>query len=201
MTAAKAPRSPRAVSTSPGGRTSRPRRRRAARKRAAASAVPLRCVVLAVDTAARSGWAVLAGQDDYLAWGEADTLDPEALTYIVRWAAGQAQGRQLPLVLVLEQPWGGPMPVVLALGGARERWLCAWRGAGFAGRVVSVQPAVWRAPVLGRGWARAPRGDVRAHEQGVAAMLVGERCRGDEAAAILIAKWAMRAAAVARVLA
>lgn len=200
MTVAKAPRRLRAVRDDSEPRTSRPRRRRAKRGRPAASATPLPCVVLAVDTAARSGWAVLVGQDDYLAWGEADTLDEPALDHIVRWAAAQAQCRSLPLVLVLEQPWGGPMPIVLSLGGARERWLRAWRTCGFVNRVVSVQPAVWRAPVLGKGWARAPRDDVRRHEQGVAAMIVGERCRGDEAVAILVAKWAMRAAAVAQVL-
>lgn len=192
------PRMARKLSAAP---TQRPGRRRARRKREAASATPLPCTVLAVDTAARSGWAVIAGRDEYLAWGEADTLDGASLDYIVRWVAERAAARGEPLVLVLEAPFGGPVPMVVALGGARERWLCAWRGRGLSQRqVVSVQPAEWRAPVLGRGWARAPRADVRAHEQGVAAMIVGSSVRADEAAAILIGRWAMRAAKVARVL-
>ena len=53
----------------------RPGRRRAKRARLPASVVPLRCLVLAVDTAARSGWAAVAGRDEYLAFGEADTGD------------------------------------------------------------------------------------------------------------------------------
>ena len=184
-----------------GAVTQRPGRRRAKRRPLAASVATLRCLVLAIDTAARSGWAAALGQDEYLAFGEADTLDRESLGEIVRWSVCQAAARNLPLVLVLEAPFGGRLTTVMALGAARERWLCAWREASQPLRqVVSVQPAEWRARVLGRGWARAPRGDVRAHEQGVAAALVGERVRGDEAAAILIARWALRAARVAEVL-
>lgn len=161
-------------------------------------------MVLAVDTATRSGWAVgaaVGAQDALLSFGEADTLDSESLGHIVRWASCNAQARKLPLVLVLEAPFGGPVPMLLGLGAARERWMVAWREAGLSkAQVVRVQPAEWRASVLGRRWARAPRAEVRRHEQASASVLVGERCRPDEAAAILIARWAMRAAKVGAVL-
>jgi hypothetical protein len=160
--------------------------------------------VLAVDTATRSGWAVgaaVASQDEVLCFGEADTLDSEALGQIVRWAWCNAQARRLPLVLVLEAPFGGTVPMLLGLGAARERWMVAWRQAGLPNaQVVRVQPSEWRAQVLGRRWARAPRAQVRAHEQWTASGLVGERVRADEAAAILIARWASRAAKVGAVL-
>jgi hypothetical protein len=182
--------------------TQRPRGRRGKRQRPAASAVPLRCFVLAVDTAGRSGWAALAaGSDDYLGWGEVDTLDREAVAYIVRWAGAHADARGLPLVLVLEAPFGGNIAMLIGLGAARERWLSAAREYGLPQRrCVFVQPSEWRSPVLGRRWARAPREEVRPHEQLIASAIVGEPVRGDEAAAILIAKWGLRAAKVAAAL-
>jgi hypothetical protein len=196
----KAPSSPRTASATSSVRTHRPRARRARRKREAASALPLRCVVLAVDTAANSGWAICRGQDDYLCFGEVDTLDEPSLNYIVVWAVTRAAQLGLPLVLVLEAPFGGPVRTLLGLGAAGERWRAAWRRAGQAGRTVLVQPAEWRAPVLGRRWARAPRDEVRAHEQATAASIVGERTAADESAAILIARWGLRAAKVSQVL-
>ena len=179
----------------------RPRARRARQRLPPASATPLRCLVLAVDTAERSGWAAIHGKDQFLAYGEADTLDGPALRYIVRWAVCHAEARGLPLVLVLEKAWGGKPWVLVGLGAARERWMAAWRDLGQAeARVVSVQPSEWRAAVLGKRWARAKRDVVRPHEQAVAMATVGAAVGGDEAPAILIARWAMRAAKVARVL-
>jgi hypothetical protein len=183
------------------GSAHRTRARRTKRPLPAASAVPHKCVVLAVDTAELSGWCVNAGHDEFLAFGEADTLDGRALRYIVRWAASHAERRGLPLVLVLESPWGGPAWVLIGLGAARERWMSAWRDEGKARcRVVMVQPSEWRARVLGSQWAKAKREVVRPHEQAVAAAMVGQPVRGDEAPAILIARWSMRCAKVARAL-
>jgi hypothetical protein len=159
-------------------------------------------VVLAVDTATRSGWAAVVAPERYLSFGEADTNDRASISYIVRWAIVHAAAIGLPLVLVLERPFGGrSMSMLLGLGAARERWLAAWDAAGMSSRhVVSVYPAEWRARVLGKGWASAPRDVVRPHEQGIASAIVGESVRGDEAPAILIARWALRAAKVAAVL-
>jgi len=199
-------RRPQEASGGSGGPTGGRARRRAKRAQPAPSAVPWQCVVLAVDTAARSGWSVrVAGKQS--SFGEADTLDARALDYIVSWALYQADSRGLPLVLVLEAPWGGPMPMLLALGAARERWLVAWRAHRLPpDQVVKVQPSTWRTAVLGREWASAPRAEVRRHEQLIAGAMVrksgdgdGDKdgeVRGDEAAAILIGRWAERAHAV-----
>jgi len=202
VTTTKAPSRPRTARGVPDAQPQRRPRRRAARRQPAPSAAPSRCVVLAVDTATRSGWAALThGSDAYLGFGEADTLDRAALSDIVRWAAAHARCQRVPVVLVLESPFGGPVATLLGLGAARERWLAAWREYGLPARqVVSVVPSEWRARVLSPGWARAGRAAVRAQEQAVAGATVGELVRGDEAAAILIARWAMRAAKVARVL-
>jgi|SRR5262245_2395515 len=193
--------SPRVARRRAAASTQRPRRARARRRLPPASATPHACVVLAVDTAEISGWCGITGKDEFLAFGEADTLDGPALRYIVRWALSHAERRGLSLILVLEAAWGGPAWVLVGLGAARERWLNAWRLEGQAmSRVVSVQPSEWRARVLGPGWAKAKRELVRPHEQAIAAATVGQPVRGDEAPAILIARWALRCAKVARVL-
>lgn len=162
---------------------------------------PWLAVVLAIDTANRSGWALCAAgkQQEF---GEADTLDALALQQIVRWAMREAQRLQMPLVLVLEShPWVGSLRAAQGLSAARERWLVTWRAAELPKtKVVLVTPGEWRRAVLGREWASAPRDEVRQQEQLVAAALVGEDVRGDEAAAILIARWASHSARVGRAL-
>jgi hypothetical protein len=164
----------------------------------APSPQPWLAVVLAVDTAARSGWAIsVSGRR--VDSGEADTLDTTLLDRVVHWAVDLADLSTLPLVMVLESPWGGNVHIVAALGVARERWLRAWRDAGQApGRVVKVMPGTWRGPVLGREWVSAPRDQVRAHEQRVARALMGRDVGPDEAPAILIARWASHAAPVGK---
>lgn len=180
-------------------------RRAAGARRGAASARPAAlhpwpAVVLAVDTAALSGWSVwVSGRLER--FGEADTLDAAALSEIVVWARWHAVEKRLGLAMVLEAAWGGTVPTLLALGAAAERWRVAWRAAGLGeAQVVKVQPSVWRRAVLGPEWASAPRAEVRAHEQAIASAMVRERVSADEAPAILIGRWAERAAAVGGVL-
>jgi hypothetical protein len=167
---------------------------------------PWHCVILAVDTARRSGYARY--YNGHLEeHGETDTLDEPILERIVENTLERA-GRTLPCVLVLEAPFGGSVDVVTALGVARERWLRAWRKADQSpARVVKVQPSTWRAPVLGSEWVGRPRAEVRAHEMRVATAFVqrgypsGFRpmpLGGDQAAAILIGRWAAHAARVGR---
>jgi hypothetical protein len=182
------------------GRRRRPGQKRAKKPVVPAAVIAWRCVVLAIDTAARSGWAV-AAEDKLLAFGEADTLDDEALAEITRWATARAAKLGMPCVLVLEAPWGGPVTTVLALGQARERWLHAWRQGGQSRkRVVSVRPATWRGPVLGRYYVSAPRDVVREQEQLVASAMAGETARADEAPAICIAHWGAHARQVGAVM-
>jgi hypothetical protein len=171
---------------------------------------PWLCTILAVDTAKRSGWAVYS-VGCLCSSGEVDTLDEATLEQLVHNAASYTIGRQ-PLVLVLEAPYGGRVEVITALGVARERWLRAWRTCGQASsRIVRVQPSTWRGPVLGAEWVSAPRDQVRAHELLTARALVSQMPRSrplrvgaeltlghDEAAAILIGRWAAHAAAVGR---
>ena len=179
-------------------------RSRVARSRKAHSEAPAPkpwlAVVLAVDTARRSGCAVLVS-GRLAASGEVDTLDHEQVARVVRFAVQRGEQRGLPVVMVLEKPWGGSVQVVAALGVARERWQRAWRDAGQSrGRVVLVRPSTWRGPVLGREAVRASRDEVRARELSVASAILGRAASADQAAAVLIGRWAVHAAQVGRVI-
>lgn len=168
------------------------------RFREAPTPKPWLAVVLAIDTARRSGWAL--GQCGKLVRaGEVDTLDEAIVDQIVANAVELAASVSLPCVLVLESAFGGSVDVVSALGVARERWLRAWRGADQAlGRVVKVQPSSWRAPVLGSSSIGLPREQVRELEQRSATVIAGYPVGPDEAAAILIARWGAHAALVGK---
>jgi hypothetical protein len=167
-------------------------------RRPALAPKPWACVVLGVDTAARSGWCI-AVSGKRVDSGELDTLDTPELERVVRWAIDLGRLGGLRVVLVLEAPWGGSVAVVAALGVARERWERAWRDAGqTVRRVVRVNPSSWRAAVLGRGAIGLERQAVRALEQTVARRLVGRELGADESAAVLIARWGAQAGAVGK---
>jgi len=158
---------------------------------------PWLCAVLAVDTARQSGWAI-SRAGSHVDSGEVDTLDEVTVGQIVDNAIGYAAATRVPLVMVLESPFGGSVAVIAALGVARERWLRAWRACDQSlGRVVRVAPSTWRGPVLGARSVGLPRDEIRRVELATARALVGDPMIGhDEAAAILIARWASHAAAV-----
>lgn len=189
------PRPPTAMSRA----TARPRSRREA-----PAPRPWLCVVLAVDTAKRSGWCIsVSGQR--VDSGELDTdtvIASRLLARLVRWAVDLGARGGLPVVLVLEKAWGGSTIIQASLGAARERWLRAWREAGESpGRVVLVQPGTWRSVVLGSDSIGTKRDVVRAVEASFASTLMGRPVTGgDECAAILIARWAGQAAVVGKVI-
>jgi len=167
-------------------------------RRAAPAPKPWLAVLLSVDTARRSGWGVsVSGRR--VDSGELETLDEAAIDKVVLWAVDLAALQQLPLVLVLESPWGGNVHVVAALGQARERWRRAWCAAGQASaRIVKVTPNEWRGPVLGSRYVKAPREEIRAQEQLIARAMVGRVVGPDEAPAILIGHWGSHAAEVGK---
>jgi hypothetical protein len=159
---------------------------------------PWLAVVLGVDTAARSGWAVsVSGR--LVESGEVDTLAEVEVERVVRSALTHGAAGGLPVVLVLEAPYGGRVEIIAALGVARERWLRAWRAVGQSPRrVVRVQPSTWRAAVLGQCAIGKRRDEVRALEQQVAAWLFGRELGADEAPACLIARWGSQAGVVGK---
>jgi hypothetical protein len=173
----------------------------AAKKRAKQLDMAFTGVVLAVDTARISGWAIRAGHALRYS-GELDTLDPHSLDAAVSKAKVVAIGAlsTRPPVLVLERAWGGQVSTIVALGQARERWLGAWQRAGLSrSRVVSVYPQQWRPAILGRGIQGIGREELRAREllSAQAECRAGLQLGPDEAAAILISRWAVRSPKVA----
>jgi hypothetical protein len=174
------------------------------RPRRPPSVLPWACVVLGVDTARRSGWAIRS-RGALLYSGELDTTYAPRVREVIELAGVIANAARLPLVLVLERAYGGKAFVLVALGQARERWLGPWVELGYRRtQVVSVLPATWRARVLGRAHAIARRDEVRAVEMQAARRMVAAAMRdelgADEAAAILISQWATYAGEVGAVL-
>lgn len=169
-----------------------------ARKRPApASARPWQCMILAVDTAARSGWAHYRG-GHYIHSGEWPIEKREAIEALVEGFVSDAGDLGYPAVLVLERPFGGSNSgTLMALGAARHVWLTAWKRAGGSARkAVHVHVSTWRSRVLG-----VTRGEtLRALERDVARRIKGAAAGPDEAPAILIGKWATHAAEVGKVL-
>lgn len=167
---------------------------------------PWKCSILAVDTAANSGWAHWA-TGSLVSSGEIDTREEDAMRMLVRDLCGVDGFHGLPPILVLEAPYGGhkhpgEVATLVALGMARERWERAWKDAGEArSRIVRVQPQTWRSAVLG-GWAVGkPRAELRASELSMArGMARREDVGDDEAAAICIGRWASYAPEVGAVI-
>lgn len=128
-----------------------------------------------------------------------DATRPELVSEVVLYAMRAAANSGVPLVVVLERPFGGSMRVLVGLGMARGYWMAGLRRAGHSTRrVISVMPNTWRAGVFGKGWARAPRDVIRAHELATACAEAGRADLGaDEAAAVCISKWGSCAPQVA----
>lgn len=108
------------------------------------SRAPNQCCILAVDTAARSGWAlVLCGVR--INSGEVSIDDDEALRGICNAAVRYTV---VPSILVLERPWAsGHASAYIGLGAARHAWLKAWKRANntkTVRRCISVLPQTWR---------------------------------------------------------
>lgn len=148
--------------------------------------------VLGTDTARISGYALrIKGR---LIWsGEVDTLRPDLVTAIVLDAAARARDLTVPLTVILERAYGGPMRTVEGLAAARERWMMVCREHRVS-RTHTVYPSRWRADLFGprKGMRRA---GWRALEMATAQ---GEVRRGvvlgaDEAAAICISRWGTHA--------
>lgn len=159
------------------------------------SVTPHECVVLAVDTAERSGWALYV-RGNLEMFGEVDMLNV-CRDYIPPWMSPCADARiyaeseGLPAVLVYERPFRGTTQ-----GQWIGAWKAAWKMEGPArAKNVGVYPATWRARVLGSG--SLERSDARKREALIAAKLADEIVRPDEAAAICIGQWAIRCGEVA----
>lgn len=172
-------------------------------KRSAPAPKPWLAVVLAVDCASRSGWAIcVVGK--LCASGELDTLNTPAIEAVVAQALERAVTLGRPCVLVLEDIWGGSVSTIAGLGAARERWLAVWRAlagkVGHKGKVVRVPVSTWRAAILGEGYGSAERDQARPVEQSMARGIKGSAVGPDEAPAICLGRYGAQAGDVGKVI-
>lgn len=164
------------------------------------------CVILAIDPGAVSGWAVFI-RGERRSSGRIPEREPATLRLnrhdVVMMAKDAADNENLPLVVVAEKwtagGWASHLTLV-GLGAAWGEWRAALDRWGVPKRrVVRVYSQTWRAAVIG--------GRQRSTEKWKAsARLVAQaQCRtlaidDDQAEAICIGLWALRAEAVAKVL-
>jgi hypothetical protein len=148
---------------------------------------PWEAVIVTVDAARVSGWAI-GVRGSVVESGER--------------AVELGKLHSLPVVIVLEFMWGGRVNATVGCAIACDRWRAAWRAVGQARtRMGRCQPKQWRGPVLGTCWAHAKREEVRPVEQSMARGIVGREDVGeDEAPAICMQHWAARAPLVGKLI-
>lgn len=162
---------------------------------------PWACVILALDPANVTGWAIW-DRGKYIASGEVSLFVADAVSEtmdVVDAARRRALKAGVPWVCVAERSFGGNMGTddTSALGWWRFA-LC--NAQLLAARLVRVYPSTWRARVLPKGMASAKRDAVRPVEQEHAQAIIGRVPGGDEAAAVMIGKWATKSAEVCQAL-
>jgi hypothetical protein len=187
--------------------------KRARKPKLPPSVTPHQAVVLCVDTAERSGWALYI-DGTLRGFGEVDMLRPEFsrdLWGVSGWNAARVCmhalwecSRQLAdVVLVFERPFRGT---------TQGQWIGAWKAAfvaqgGRKAAMVGCYPATWRARALGSP--NQKRDEARETEQQLATQVIRRdmpklagiraedvRAASDAAAAIAIGQWAIRAGEV-----
>ena len=163
------------------------RTRKVRKPKPAPSMVPHAAVVMSVDTAELSGWAItVCGK--LVAYGEIDMLENVKAAIAACAESVRFGADRLPVVMVYEKPFGGTNQ-----GAYVGAWKMAWRAAGgVAKRVVGVYPSTWRARVLGHGAVGAKREQVRAMEVRAASVIAGRVTGPDESPAIMIGQWGAR---------
>lgn len=171
------------------------------KRRPRAKATPIRptfrawdCVVLALDPAEVSGWAIFV-RGRYIESGEHRLFDAAGVVEtarVVGVAKRWALELGIPWVVMAERSFGGRMGVgeTSALGFWRYALLSAQLLPSYVGLVY---PSQWRARVLPKG-ATGKRDAVREREQEFARKLSRkETVGGDEAAAVGVGKFATHA--------
>ncbi len=163
---------------------------RAKRKpKLAPSFTPHDCAILAVDPGETSGWAIY-NRGVLHECGECDVFSEapsRVIDYLKTFPA--------PHLVVVERPFMVRFGTQVAVGAGDVIWRRAAERAGLRNRITRVYPATWRARVTGKSSAK--REEARAAEQARAERETGMSCGPDEAAAVCIGLWAIRAGEVA----
>lgn len=158
---------------------------------------PIPVTILAIDPGRTSGWAVFAF-DRCIASGTATTHDQRVLAIEIAQAEESRSGRKLIVVAEKWAPGGRWYTATMTgIGAAWGMWQAALESCGVpAARIVRVYPSTWRHTVIGGG-GRSIKGSewaLRAAKR--AEIETGHPCSDDEAEAVCIGAWALRADAV-----
>ena len=157
---------------------------------------PIPVTILAIDPGRTSGWAVFAF-DRCIASGTAKTHDQRMLAIEIAQAEESRSKRKLIVVAEKWSPGGRWYTATMTgIGAAWGMWQAALESCGVpAARIVRVYPQTWRAKVLGGGWGvKSDEWALRAAKR--AETETGHPCSDDEAEAVCIGAWALRADAV-----
>ena len=150
------------------------------------------CVVLAIDSAQVSGWALFVSGE--LITAGVCKVDHDAVVSI---AQAQATAHKLPLIVVAEtwSPGFKSHKTVLGMGAAWGIWTSALTRAKHPKRrIVKVLPATWRSAVLHRG--RRGRDLWKAAAQSYVKQRYHVELSDDAAEAVCIGVWGMHAGEV-----
>jgi hypothetical protein len=166
-----------------------------------ATITPLDAVLLAVDSARRSGWA-LYSRGHLVRYGECNSRTPLERAEVVSDALRHAGALELPVGLVLEVPYGGPLKTLLSLAETAALWRDTWIGyEQHPRRVIDVLATEWRERLFGVG--SMPRDAARRLEQLTAQRIVATstlrhapELGGDSVAAICLGYVARSSAAL-----
>lgn len=165
------------------------------------SRAPHACVLLGLDTASTTGWAISVG-GMLESHGEHKLYTPAGIVAtqaVLDKLSHLSALTSMPIAAVSERSWGGAM----GLGRTTSfgYWLHALGTIGVPlKRIVEVYPSQWRAVEL-PGHHRAKRDEVRELEQQRALDLTGIEGLGkDEAPAILINRWGQKSGEIGAVL-
>jgi hypothetical protein len=166
----------------------------------------LDCVVLGLDTATCSGWAIrdrgkLIVYGEHNLYTEIGLIETEkVIAECIASSYHDRPTRARPIVVVSERSWGGHM------GRGETKAFGYWLHALLSQRIpyrriVQAYPSQWRAVVLPKGGATAEREDVRRAEQALAIELTNDpNIGGDASAAVLISLWGAKAGEIKAVI-
>lgn len=153
---------------------------------------PLDAVIVALDAAKRTGWAVYV-RGVLHAFGDADSRKHDERGQVIAIGLRVAEMLRVPCGMLIETPYGGYTAVVLSLTETKALWREDWtRMTGTPDRCIDRTAGEWRRGLFGRG--NMPREQARALELQLAKRIVARdlpgvpltAIDGDSAAAICI---------------
>jgi hypothetical protein len=160
---------------------------------------PLDAVLIAIDSAKRSGFATYA-RGVVHRYGEIDTTRARDRDRVIEDAVSVAYRLGVPCGCVLEVPWGGYTSTVIALERTAQSWRSTWVAHGQdESRCIERTAGDWRNVLFGRR--SMPREQARMLEGALARQIIERQCGSpeyppigpDAAAAICIGQTITRA--------